>query len=394
MATLATGAVTSSSTGYYASRFSTRLLFEGIISNPVMKLFMENEVINKEDQLSNDAGGTVWMTNALRLNSTGFSGDIDIYSNAMLLEKSSRSLNILKNSMPVSWPMRGTQTQQFTAFDIGSPVSQTLIDWASAVTTGSLINQVGRNTATTITQYSAADSGFTGDTLLNITGNNACTVPTYHYEANLGGVITTDANVNSGNTLSIKDFQLAAEIITSQQTGKPTWQFFKNKKYLAIALISQTGYNQLINEAVTAGQGMQLSQVINAQLAGGKDNIDLQQFMLPGLPFLFAVAPDSWLPRGVTLATGAETATTRRAIIVGRNAIDLAYGKGFTPAGGKTLPGVNIRMDTDYQKLNNQGYATADLLWGCKKTQQTGPGSGTSTAYDTASYVICHYSAS
>lgn len=394
MATLATGGITSSNTGFFSQKYSPKLVYEGLIKNPVMKLFEENGVINREDQLEKDSGGTVTMYNALRANGVGFTGDIDVYSSAQLLEKSNRTLNISKNSYPITWPMRGTQTQQYASFDIGSANEEILIDWTKSVVTASLLNQAGGNTATSISQFSVADSSgaFTGTDLTTITGNNSAIVPTYHYWGSSPGTAkTTDASIGSSDLLTLRDFQFAAEIITSQQSGKPTWQIFQGKRYIAVAIISQTGLNQMINESVTAAQGMQLSQVINAQLAGGNE-MDLQQFMLPGLPFLFAVVPDSWLPRGVTLSTGAETANSRRAIIVGRNAVDVAFGKGFAPAGGKVLPGMTVKMDPLYKPLNNQGYAVAELLWGCKKAQQTGPGSGNSTAYDVSTYVIAHYS--
>lgn len=391
MATLDTGNISSSDTGYFALQFSKKLLYEGVAANPLYKVLDMNGCINLENQLTNEAGGTVYMQNALRANTPGVRGDVDFYSNANLLEKASRSMNIALVTNPVTWPMRGSQTQQYAAFDLQSPVVQTVSDWVKGIISYSLINQAAGNTATSITQYAVNDSAFTGSDLTTITGMNSCSVPTYHYKASSGGAITTDAGITSSDTLTLKDLQNAATIITSQQSGKPTWQILTGKSYLAVCFVSYTGMYQLENDAVTAGQGMQLSQVINANLAGGKV-MDLKQFELPGLPFLFVLVPDSWLPRGVTLATGAETANTRRCVIVGKNAIDMSFGKGYS-VGGRTMAGVNVEMDTSFKKLNKQGYAAAKLLWGCKKTQQTGIGNGNSTSYDTSAFVIAHYSA-
>lgn len=391
MATIDTGSVASTDTGYFALQFSKKLYYEGVAANPLMKVLMNNGCVNIENSLTNENGGTVYMQNALRANTPGVRGDVDMYSSAAVLEKANRSLNIALVSNPVTWPMKGTQTQQYVAFDLSSPVVDTVTDWVKGIISASLINQAAGNTATTITQYATNDSGFTGSDLTTITGMNACAVPTYHYAASSGGAITTDASINSSNTLTLKDLQNAATIITSQQQSKPTWQTLKNKSYLAVCFISYTGMYQLENDAVTAGQGMQLSQVINANLAGGK-TMDLKQFELPGLPYLFVLVPDSWLPRGVTLSSGAETAATRRCVIVGRNCLDVAFGKGFSGA-GKVMPGINVEMDTSYKKLNKQGYAAAKLLWGAKKTQQTGIGSGNSTSYDVSSFVLTHYSA-
>lgn len=392
MATLATGAITSSNTGYFAQKYSPKLYFESVVKNPINKILMENGCVNREDALSNDSGGTVYMYNALRLNGKGFTGDIDVYTNAQLLEKTTRSLNIFKNQLPISWPMRGTQTQQYASFDIGSANEEALNEWVSSLLAASYMNQLAGNTATSITQLSCSETAFTGSELTRITGNNSASVPTYHYWGSSPGTAkTTDASIGSGDVLTIKDFQFATEIITSQQPGKPTWQIFKNKPYIAIAFISMSGLNQLSNEAVTPGQGYQLSQIYNAMLAGG-EKLDLQQFMLPGVPFLFAVVPDSFMPRGVTLSTGAETANSRRCVIVGRNAADVSFGRGFSPEGGKIIPGASVEVDMEFKKLNKQGYAVANLLWGCKKAASTGPGSGASTEYDLSTYVITHYS--
>lgn len=393
MATLATGPITSSNTGFYAQQYSAKLYANGVIENPVNMLLEQNGCINREDDLAKSGGGTVNMYNALRLQSQGFTGDIDVYSNAVTLEKSTRSMLIAKNSMPITWPMRGTQTQQFASFDIGSANEEVLSDWAQSLITASMMNQLAGNTATSITQLTVDSAVFTGSNLTRITGNNSAIVPTYHYWASTyaSNPVTTDASLTSSYPLVIKDFQQAAEIITAQISGKPTWQTIKGKPYIGIAFISMTGLYQLMNDPVTAAQGMQLSQLINAQLAGGKE-MDLQKFMLPGIPFLFVVLPDNWLPYGVNLSTGAEVANTRRAVIVGSKALDVSYGAGFTPAGGKTIPGMGIEFDTKFKTLNKQGFGVATALWGCKKAQATGTGDGNSTAYDLSTYVIAHYS--
>lgn len=392
MATESPGVIASGD-GSYRLGFSSKLYAERVVMNPIVKTLTENGCINIENDLSKSGGGTVTMYNQLRLGGKGSTGDVDVYSTAILSDKASRSFVIAKNSQSIQWPLKGTQSQQYSPYDIGEHNKVLLGDWAEAIVSSSLINQAAGNTATSITVLAADETAFTGSDLTRVTGNNAAAVPTYHYEASLGGVITTDSGINSGNPLTIADFQLAAEIVTSQQSGKPTWQTIKNKPYLGVALMSMTALNQLTRDPVTAGQGFQLSQIYNAMLAGGK-TMDLQQFQLPGVPFLLVVCPDSAIPRGVTLSSGAETANTRRVVILGSNAIDMAFGAGFTPQGGNPIPGINVEFDLEYKKLNKQGFGTASVLWGCKKAQSTGPGTGSSTAYDVASYVIGHYSAS
>jgi len=394
MATLVNGPVTSSDTGYYAIKYSKNLYLEGVVSNPINKILSENGVINREDSLQTK-GGTVYMYNALKLAGQGATGDYDHYTNAQARQVSNRSLNIALNSAPdITWHMEGTQTNQYITYDIGSTNEEALADWTRSLISSAMLNQLASNTATSITQYTLSPNAFTAaDALLRITGNNAASVPTYHYAGSAAGTaITTDASVNSGNPLSLKDFEFAVEVITSQQASAPTWQVLGNGNFAGIAIISQTGMNQLINENVTLGQGLQVAQIIYSNLNGGKTPGIMAEFMIPGIPLKFVVVPDSWLPRGVNLSTGAEVANTRRCVIVGKNALDVSFGAGYAPAGGKAIPGASIEFDTNFKPLNKMGYATAKMLWGCKKVQQTGVGAGNSTAYDLSTFVICHYS--
>ena len=392
MATQEIGVVTSSD-AVYAQRYSSKLIAEGIVNNPVNRILTENGCINLENSLQTEGGGTVTMQNQLRLSSKGLRGDVDVYSNAIMSAKAARTLSISKNTLSLQWPLQGTQTQQYVAFDIGSKNEMLLGDWAKSLVTASMLNQLGGNTATSITQYSVYNEGsFSGSDLITITGNNSTSVPTYHYwGSDQTQAYTNDASVTSSNVLSLKDFQLASEIITAQQQNKPTFQLLTGKPYVAVAFIGYTGFNQIKNEAVTAGQGFQLSQIYNANLAGGK-TMDLQEWIFDN--FKFVVVPDSWLPRGVNSGTGAEVANTRRCIIVGRNALDMSLGKGFSTADGGMIPAAKVEFDTNYKKLNGQGFGAASLTWGCKKTQQTGMGDGNSTSYDTSAYVITHYSRS
>ena len=391
MATIAQGATTSSDAQYRIGYAST-LYYEGIINNPINRILSEAGCINREEDLSRNGGGTFTMYNDLKLNGKGNTGDdVDLYASSVKTEKNSRTMLIALNSYSINWPLKGTQSQQFTPYDIGQNNERKLADWAKALYSAAMINQLASNTATAITQYAldTASSFSSAADLLRITGNNAATVPTYHYWGSSPTTArTTDASISSSDVLTLGDFQAAAENITSQPAAAPAWQTLTNKPYLACAIISFTGFNQLLNEAKTLGQGFQTSEVMMRQIeAGSKVEPDIQTFTIPGIPFKFVVVNDSWLPRGVNLSSGAEVANSRRAVIVGMNAIDVAFGAGY---GG--LPGADIEFDTQYKKLNKQGFGAAKMLWGCKKTQSTGAGAGNTTAYDLSTYVICHYS--
>ena len=393
MATQAIGTI-SSGDATYAQRYSANLYYEGIVNNPINAILESNGCINREDKLEVERGGTVTLYNQLRRQSNGNTGDGDVYSSATTTEKSSRSLVIAKNWDSITWPLTGTQTQQYAAFDIGQHNEKMLSDWAKSVVTYGYLNQLGGNTAGSITALSVSDTPFStaSGNLTRITGNNAAIAPTYWYKGSNAGasVQTSDTGITSSDTLSIKDFEAAQVIMTSQQAAKPTFQTL-DTGYLGVVFLSYTGLNQLKNEAVTLGQGSQLMQIWQATAAGGK-SMDLMEFMLPGINLKFIVVPDTWLPRGVVTSGLTEKANSRRCIIVGKNALDVSFGKGFAPAGGKIIPGASVSFDMEYKKLNKQGYGVAELLWGAKKTQSTGSGDGNATAYDVGTYVITHYS--
>lgn len=388
------GAITSSD-AQYKQAFASKLLVEGVVKNDVFQALSKYGCINRNDALENNGGGTVTLYDRLRLDGVGIRGDGDFYSGAAQAETNSRTLNIAKVSYPLTWNIRGSQNQQYAAFDLSEGVEQAMSDWQRTGIAVSLLNQAGGMNATSITQVSMSSStAFTGSNLLTVTGNNSATAPTYWYEANLGGAITTDSGVNSGNTLSIRDFQLAEQIIRTQQVGRPTWQQLVGKDASALVFVSDEGVAQLMNEATTLGQGQQLSQIINSQLAGGEKIGALNTFMIPGLSFKFIKVPESLMPRGVTTSGTTETANTRRCVIVGANALDLSFGAGFSAGNGsEPLPGVNVEIDTTYKPLNKQAYGNASVLYGAKKVVSTGSGSFASTGYDLSTYVITHYSA-
>lgn len=399
----------------FAQQFASKVAINGIVKNPIIKTLTENGCINIENKLEMDKGGTVTMYTRLRETGTGTRGDHDVYSNAQFQDISGRTLNIARISKDTKWRRKGSQDFQYAPYDTADGCVENISNWTTGMVSAGVINQICGNNASSITQNALNPGGTfnsTDDTLLNITANNAAIAPTYWYEANSGGVITTDSGVNSGNVLTVQDFQDAVEVIESADSTRPTWQTlneYSNEGFIAVAFISRTGAYQMQNQAVTLGQGPQIQNIIEATLAGGKDAKGwANTFMIPMLPIKFVIVPDSWMPRGVTTSGLAETANTRRAVLVGANALDLSFGQGMkvpmngggnargntgTSGSGKFLPGVNVEIDANYKPLNKETFATASCLWGAKKAQANGLGSATGTSYDLSTYVITHYSA-
>jgi len=400
---------TRTNAGFAASdvvRYSSKILNQSVVTQPVSRLCMDYGVINVDKTLLQQGGGTHTLNSAVRVDSQGLQGDVDFYSNAQFAQSDKRTIAISKVSHAFKYRMDGSQDQQYESFKLDEGQMEREGLWMAGITGASIINQLAGNNASSITQPAVSTSAFTSTNLINITGNNTVAAPTYWYEANQGGAITTASGVGSGNTLSIKDFHIWAEVTSSNYSGRPSWQTLGGGVQ-ALAFISRTGMTQLMYEQTTLGQGAQMNEYIKAGMAGGKTYGALQTFEIPALPLLFVVVPDSWMPRGVTTSGLSETANTRRAFIVGMNALDLCLGKGYgnVPTSGKTaeavgmgssasgVQGVNIEVDTNYKPLNKEGFGLVSLTWGCKKVRIDGNGSSSGTAYDLSTYVIDHYSA-
>jgi hypothetical protein len=396
MATTTIGGLTNSDTTFNLTRPSAAL-FKEYRDHPILSTLVSAGVINREDKLDKTGGDTVRMFNMLRNDSGGYSGDADRYSNAKGTDYGNRDLSIALLGDSKKYRTKGSFTQQIASWDLSDGVGQSLKSWLMSMMLYSVINQLGGNTATSIAAPYAAGTSFSGSTgefaLTKVTGNNSAIAPSSDYKAigALGtGGITTDQGVDADNVLTLRDFQLANEVITSASGSKPLWNLLTNTQdYHAIALVSATGMNQLKNEATTQGQGVQIMQVNYAKLAGGKA-VSMVDFVLDGIRFI--QVPDHWMPRGVHSGTSAAVANTRRAVIVGANALDLAFGAGYQPPTGDPYPGFSISVDPNYKPLNKETYVAAESLWGCKKAQIFGSGANASTAYDLSTYVITHYS--
>lgn len=398
---------TRTNAGFAASdvvRYSSKILNQSVVTQPVARLCMDYGVINLDKTLLEQGGGTHTLNSAVRVDSQGLQGDVDFYSNAQFAQSDKRTIAISKVSHAFKFRKDGSQDQQYESFKLDEGQMEREGLWMAGIVGASLINQLASNNATSVTQPAVASNAFSGALLPNVTGNNTVAAPTYWYEGNEGGAITTATNITNSNKLSIKDFHIWAEVTSSNYAGRPSWQTL-NGGVQALAFISRTGFTQLMYEATTVGQGAQFNEYVKAGMAGGKTYGNMQTFEIPGLPLLFVVVPDSWMPRGVS--SGAETANTRRAFIVGANALDLCLGKGYggVPSTGKEaqavgmgssasgVQGVNIEVDTNYKTLNKEGFGVVSLTYGAKKVQIDGNGSNTGTAYDLSTYVIDHYSA-
>lgn len=396
MATTNIGGLVNSDSNFNLTRPSAQLIKE-YREHKIISLLTSVGAINVENSLQKTGADTVRMFNMLRLDGGGYSGDADRYSNATGNDYGHRDLSIDLLGRSVKYRKTGSVTQQIAAFDLSEGVGQSLKNWIMNMVTYGIINHLGGNSATSIIAplVSATFTGSTGELALKkVTGMNTVAAPTSTYKAiGAGGVgsVTTDEGIDADNVLKFSDFQTARQTILNHVSGVPLWNVLDQTDYQAIAFVSSTGMNQLKSDAVTQGQGVQLMQYNYAKLAGGQA-ISMTDFVLDGIRFIEVA--DALMPRGVHSSTSAAVANTRRAILVGKGALDLAFGAGYVAPTGDTWPGFKVSTDAMYKPLNGEVYVAADALFGCKKVQLYGQGANAATQYDAATYVITHYTAS
>ena len=377
---------------------SMKLKLETIDHNPVISTLKNFGIINYEEKLTTESGTQVTMYNAPRLEGKGSTGDVDRYQLAGSLESGLRTLSIQTHSNTVKYALAGSERQQISEFDLTARTPQLISQWASCLTVAQAINQLGGNTATSIEIPDVDSDAFaTTAELLIATGHNTALAPSARYKA-IGsdgtGGITTDQGVVAANALTLEDFMISREVINSTAVGIPVWdrltKSVQGVKVDAIALVSTTGMNQLKNDATASA--LTFGQFIyNAIAGGGKPPLPSGTYIYEGIAFI--EIPDNLMPRGVHSSTAAAVANTRRAVLCGANALDMALGKGQT-MNGNTLGGFEIIMDDTHDKLNKIGYTSVNMNSGCKKVQLFGTGANAATAYDNATYVITHYSRS
>lgn len=394
MATTSGAGFTTSDTNFDLTRGSSQLLKMTMVDDGFIAALKDYGVLNVVSDVSQTAGSTKRLFNDFRRESAGVTGDADRYSNAGYDNFGHRDVAMNMISDTIKWKTDGTFSQQITEFNQGLGKKDKQSRWITNVMKSSIINQAAGNTATSITRPDIDRVTFTGASeLLKVTGFNTAIAPSSAYKAYgslATGSVTTDQGVTSSNVLSVNDLYAAVETITGMTAGVPAWNLIDGRDVLGLCVVSWSGANQLLKEVDTAG-GMTVSKSILSTMNGGKKYNGLNDFMIPGIPLAFIVLPDYLMPRGVHSSTSAEVANTRRAVILGANAVDLVLGKGYRSEGGQQIPGFSVSVDTTYKPLNREVFCTAEGIYGIKKAQILGTGSLASTAYDLASYVITHY---
>lgn len=380
---------------------SLRLYDETIGANKILNMLFKFGIVNREDKLTSASGSKVTMYNIPRLSAKPIVGDDDYYSRAVPMQSGDRVLQIRKNVRSVTYALDGSERQQVSEFNLKKATPKTLTEWSNCLLLYWFMNHLTSNTATTMYAPGVYDDGAITSTAdrTAFCGNNAAIAPSSTYKAyGSGGAnsVTADESITSVNPLVLQDFLDMREVINATNLGVPMFNKItapiEGLQVDTVALVSTTGMTQLRQDAVTIGQGLTIPQLMYATIAGGeKVPLPGNTYVVPGTGIAFLELPDNYFARGINSSTAAPVAATRRAVMVGANAIDFALGKGFS-AGGNTIPGFSMETDENYKPANKQGYLFASINGGVQKVQVYGTGANTATAYDNAIATITHYS--
>lgn len=366
-----------------------KLSKEAFFDDTLVNALRSYGVMEVHDKLNETGGTTVNLYNLLRHETKGSTGDVDAYSNATTMQYGDRTLSINMLQETVKYPLKGTLAQQYAAFNLDDGVNENLKQATKAFIRASLINQVAGVNATSITVPDLYQTAFSSTDLTKVTGFNSVAAPSSIYKAyGSAAALSNDQSVSSSHPLTYKDLEEAYLNLNKVQAGVPIWDFIKGKSCRVLGIVSSTAMIQLQRDATASG--FLIKEIVLNTIAGGKPLPDMKMYDVPMLSMKLIEVPDHEMPRGVHSSTFAEVANTRRAVFLGKGALDVAFGAGYQPAGANPLAGFNILMDDKYKSNNQEVYVTAKCLWGAKKRQIRGTNG---TSYDAASYVITHYSA-
>lgn len=322
--------------------------------------------------LSKYKGSVVNLYDQNKRDSKGRSGDGDAYSSATRNKTSSRTMSIDLLADDVKTDLKGTMAAQVRSFDPNSTVVKQSLDWLKRTVLHSYMNHLGGNTAATqyVTNYSQALTD--SEDILRYSGFNAVSALPAANMIFAGGKANETA-VGADSTAIVKKSDLEnIDAIASSIGGSghvfETFDGSQGYKYIALTPVSM--WYQLEKDST----GINRKDTYYNMLAGGTKQtptvkgIMMNSYILDEV--LYVKLPDIIFARGNS--GGTPIANTRRMIVLGANALDVAYGQGYDGGSSdeksqQSFTGTEVLYDDSNQKNNGQAVTTIKRLWGCKR---------------------------
>ena len=199
----------------------------------------------------------------------------------------------------------------------------------------------------------------TGDDRLNYTGLNAGVAASSGYIFRPGSN-TTDQAVNADSTATLKMSHIDT-LVDAARTTRPYLEKIGKNGVNYVMYVHVKGFRQLMQDTTSP---FQQRDIILAKIAAGAKDEELL-----GESFQYnetlVICTDK-IPNGVHSGTSASQTNVRRAVFCGRNALAMAYGKGFSD--GKESV-ASYKFDMDLWDINKFKRYVLSSLYGVSKVQ-------------------------
>lgn len=339
--------------------WANKLHIDTTLGNGLIADMLSDGILVEEKALSKGAGDRVRKHWSKRLTGKGIIGDNPVRPNAKEITYVTDDITVDKLTNAVRAKTKGSISQQRTAFDLEASTYPVAMNWFKDRMHAGAFNQLGGNTATSITFDGET---YTGDERQAIWGLNSTTAPTtnrviYADPSNN----SSDDDVNTGTdamTLSLIDD--AVDLALTQVSGVNNFKPILGKPYQFKLYIGSKGYKSLIQEAQSNGS-ITLSQMELQRISSGVDNPYVGQSFIYNRTKVVEV-PDHLMPIGNN--AGTALTNVQRALFCGAEAGCLAFGQGYT-SGGDSIPGFNIVQDDD--PIEHEIITSVEGIFGIKK---------------------------
>ncbi len=370
-------------------RWSEALYNDMIMGEPLIASMINDGVVRIESDLSKNAGDRVRVNYSKRLNAEGILGDAPKRSAAVTVSYVNDDVTIDQLSLTTKAKTKGSITQQRIAFDLSDATYEEASNWGKQRAIVSTFNQLGGNTATSITFDGVT---VTGTDRVKYTGLQLPTAPsTYRKKFATGSADETVAAATSA-TLTLQSIDTLVTEALTQRSGvnnfkKLTGKNWNGMPYDFVFYVPVSGITQLLQQAASGGN-LTLATEINNMLNGGSKDT----YAGAGRTFVYrrtkvVEVPDHYIPFGVNSGTSAAEANSKRSLFCGKDAISLAFGKGYQPANGDPVVGFSLVNDKD--DIEQEVITLVTVIMGTKKAVVKDTPSG--TGYDQSVITYTHY---
>lgn len=342
-----------------AKLWTKKLMMDTVLGQGLLSDMISDGIIVRETDLSRNAGDRVRKTWNQRISSKGIIGDGAVRPNAKDIQFYTDDVLIDKLTQVVKGKDKGSMSQQRASFDLLEAQYPVLSDWFSERMTLGAFNQLGGNTATSMTYDGET---YTGDDRKQITGMQIPTAPTtnrviYADPSNN----SSDSDVNTGtDVFKLALIDDAVDLAFTQFAGVNNFKPIIGKPYKFKLYLGHKAFNDLLQEAQSSGN-ITLAQLELNRVSSGSGETYVGDFFDYNYTRVVRV-PEHFMPIGNN--SGTALTNVKRGLFLGREAACLAFGQGYTN-GGESIAGFNIVEDTD--DMEEEVVAKVTSIMGIKK---------------------------